>query len=502
LAGLICGKKGESHFSLPTYAAGKHVDIHDNDSAKANQPLETTVRIPPPFLFVTLMLEKFPFALLSVAVIAHAADSSIAPAAAALPKPAWLTDLSVGIQESYDNSVFLSGVNRSYLPPVYVVPAGSVAALANRWSWVTTVSPKVGVNFAPLPGKQAALQTLSFSYTPDYAFYHNEPSETFQAHRFNTGVKAGADDFTLGLENAFAYVDGNHYGPTYPGGYVTAYNVAAPRERREQIQDRATVSFQYGGEKWFVRPTASLLYYDLMTEQINVTGYQNYVDRYDVNGGLDFGCKIAPDLALTLGYRYGHQYQQPFSFSPYSSPNDYQRGLVGLEGKPWPWLAVKIQAGPDLRNYADNSASHITPVNDPHLLTYYGEASLTATISSKDTVTMKYKGWQWVSSVGKVPYFDSTYALNYHRVVTDKLGLDLGGRWLTANYNSGNLPACKRDDWQYTVSADVGYAVTAHVAIHAAYALDLGRNAQDGIPNPETREYDHQLVSVGTILTF
>ncbi len=440
----------------------------------------------------------------------YGADTSAAAASpAAWQKPAWLMDLSAGVKEGYDNNVFLSGVDSKYLPPVYTVPPGSVAALKDRWSWVTIVSPKIGVNFAPLLGIQKSLQTLSLAYAPDLAIYHDQTSESYDAHRLAAAVKAKADSFSFGLDDTFAYIDGSKWAPVYPGGFVTAYNTAAPRERREQIQDRATVYFQYDWTKWFIRPTASLLYYDLMTVQTNVTGYQNYVDRYDVNGGGDFGYKITSKLAVTLGYRYGHQYQQQFSFSPYSSSSDYQRVLVGIEGKPWKWLEFKIQGGPDFRDYQPDSinptpgsTNHITPVNNQHLITYYGEASLAATFSPKDTLTFKYKQWQWVSSVGKVPYFDSTYDLSYHRKLTDKLGLDLGGRLLTANYNSGNLPACKRDDWQYTLSAALGYAFNPHASVNLAYVLNLGRNAQDNIVNPQTRDYDQQVVSLAALFKF
>jgi hypothetical protein len=60
----------------------------------------------------------------------------------------------------------------------------------------------------------------------------------------------------------------------------------------------------------------------MMTKLLDVTGYQNYVDRYDVNGGADFGYRVEPQLAVTLGYRYGHQYQEQLSFSPFSSPSN------------------------------------------------------------------------------------------------------------------------------------------------------------------------------------
>jgi hypothetical protein len=422
---------------------------------------------------------------------------------ASFQKPPWLKDLSLGIKEGYDNNVFLSGVDQKYLPPAYTVPPGGVAALKDLWSWVTSLSPKLGVSFIPLLGDQKLLQTLSFEYAPEFVFYHDQQSESYDAHRFATAIKGKANAFSFGLDDTFTYVDGSNIAPTYPGGFVTAYNIGAPRERREQIQDRAGLFFQYDLDKWFVRPTASLLYYDLMTKLLNIAGYQNYVDRYDVNGGPDFGYKIDPHLAVTVGYRYGHQYQQQFSFSPYSSSSDYQRALLGLEGKPWQWLELKIQGGPDFRNYDPDTATHITPVNNRHMITYYGDASLTAKISPKDVLTFRYKQWQWVSSVGKVPYFDSTYDLNYHRKLTGKLGLDLRGRLLTANYNSGNLvPSSQRNDWQYTVSAALNYAFDAHASLTLAYALDLGRNAQEDIVDPQTRDYNHQLVSLAVLLKF
>ena len=39
-------------------------------------------------------------------------------------KPAWLTDLSVGVKESYDDNIFLSGAAPQYLPATYTVPPG------------------------------------------------------------------------------------------------------------------------------------------------------------------------------------------------------------------------------------------------------------------------------------------------------------------------------------------------------------------------------------------
>lgn len=102
----------------------------------------------------------------------------------------------------------------------------------------------------------------------------------------------------------------------------------------------------------------------------------------------------------------------------------------------------------------------------------------------------------------QVSYFDSTYDLTYHRKLTKDVALDLGGRLLTADYNSGNLATCSRDDWEYSVSAGASYTLNSHITFAASYSLDLGRNNQSGVIDPSTREFNHQLISIGTTLKF
>ena len=420
---------------------------------------------------------------------------------ASFKKPGWLTELSLGVKEGYDNNVYLSGVDAKFVPPTFTPPAGSAAAMKDRSSWVTTVSPKAEVNLAPLLQEQG-LQSLSVAYALELAVYHDQPEESYEAHRFATLAQGKWGGFSFNLNNAFAYINGKRLGPTYPGALLSALATSVPRERRAQIQDRGNPVLQYDWERWFFRGTASVLYYDLMTEQLNVSGYQNYVDRYDINGGPEVGYRITPLLAATMGYRYGHQSQEQFTFSPYSSPSDYQRALLGVEGKPLKWLEFKLQGGPDFRIYAPDTASHITPVHDKHPVKYYGEAGVTALVTPKDTLAFKYKQFQWVSSIGKVPYFDSSYDLIYRRQLSRAFRLDLGARWCSADYSSGNLPTCRRDDRQYGFSAVLLYALNPHLSLSLGYSADLGRNAEDGIPNPETREYNRHLVSGGALLKF
>jgi hypothetical protein len=441
----------------------------------------------------------------------HGAETpAVDSGSAAWQKPVWLTDLSLGAKESYDDNVLLV----------------SGHGLAPQSSWVSTVSPKVGFNFAPLLGNQKTLQTLSLIYSPDFNIYHDAPSQSYDAHKIGDTIKGKAGDFSFSLDNAFLDNDGNQQAPIYAlnqgaaaagqyDKYRSTFAQSVPRERLAQIQDRAAALLQYDWDKFFIRPVAALLYYDLQTDWHNTgaapwKGYQNYVDRYDVNGGADLGYKLTPTLAATLGYRYGSQYQQQLpgtidADNHYAS-SDYQRVLLGLEGKPWSWLNVKLAGGPDFRSY-----NSLAPVNDHNPVKYYGEAVLTATLTPSQTVTFNYKQWQWVSSTGKVPYLDSTYALAYHWKATKQLGWDLGGKVLEADYTGGNEDGVTvksqnsslRDDVEYEVSTGVTYAFNTHFSANLAYTYDLGKNALNNLPagnlalSSDYRNFEHQVVSLG-----
>lgn len=429
----------------------------------------------------------------SISTLALAAQAQSQALTPAVQKPAWLSDLSLGIKESYDDNVFLQGVTP---PPGFAVQPNSVAALRNVGSWVTMVSPKIGIDFAPLLGNQTAIQTLSFTYAPDYSIYHSAPSESNEAHRLVTAAKGGGDGFSFGLDDVLTYVHGSTYAPTYPDDFISAWAVAVPRNRREQVNDIGTVFARYDLGNWFIRPVASMIYYDLMTEHLdNVDGYLNYVGRYDLNGGSDVGYQVIPKIAVTLGYRYGYTYQEELFGNPMRSSSQYQRALAGIEGKPWSWLDVKIQGGPDFRDYVSAA-----PVNDDHQITYYGEAALSAKISSNDSLIFKYKGWQWVSMLGYIPYFDSSYQLTWHHKLPANFAFDLGAGLLTADYSMGNL--INRYDMQYTASAGLTYAINSHASLGLGYTLNLGRSAENFVNNVPEDQYDQQLVSLSAVFKF
>ena len=244
------------------------------------------------------------------------------------------------------------------------------------------------------------------------------------------------------------------------------------------------------------------------TSKAPYLGYLNFVDRSDANGGTDVGYRVIPNLALTLGYRYGSQFQQqlPTSISSdqrYSS-STYQRALFGIDGHPLHWLELKLQGGPDFRSYNVHAA-----VADLHPTKYYAEAFVLATISRSQSVTFNYKQWTWVSSTGNVPLFDSSYILNYHWSATKQWAFDLAAKIQENDYTggndlAGNAPSL-RADRIYSISPSATYAFTPQLSATLGYSLTSGNNEDITLPaayHAAYRNFIDNVVSLGLLYKF
>jgi opacity protein-like surface antigen len=84
------------------------------------------------------------------------------------------------------------------------------------------------------------------------------------------------------------------------------------------------------------------------------------------------------------------------------------------------------------------------------------------------------------------------------------VGLDLGVKYLEANYTLGNDTAGSapslRDDLDKGVSAGLTYAFTKEVSASVAYSYDKGSNNLAGLPAtlfPAYRDFTHSLVTFG-----
>jgi hypothetical protein len=333
-------------------------------------------------------------------------------------------------------------------------------------------------------------------------------------------LKGKSGDVTFSFDNALLYNDGTRLAATYAlnqlgsgpdanqdDKYRNSLAHAPARERRSQDQDRYTAFVQFDEDPFFLRPISYLNYLNMNTYLFNTSlapykGYQDYVDRYDVNVGADLGFRLAPNWALTLGYRDGYQYQQQYSLAVNSdqhySSNHYQRLLLGLEDKV-DWLTVKLDAGPDFRDFNPN-----TPISDLHTTRFYGEAVATANLAKTQTLSLVYKDYVFVSSTGLVPYEEQTYSLAYHWSATRRLGVDLGAKKFEHNYTLGNDVAGSapslRLDYDYAGSGGVTYAFTTHLLATLAFNYDHGMNGLDSLParlEPDYREFRERVFAAG-----
>lgn len=408
-----------------------------------------------------------------------------------MKKPSWLSELSVTTKESYDSNVFGTDTDKP----------GSSPRVANVSSWVTSVTPKVAFNFSSLldysKDEEKTIDTLSLSYAPEVARYHEAATENYEAHRINTQVKGKVESFSYNFENALTFIVGNRNTPLY--NQVSCYGSGLVRERRDQIQDRAKLCLRNDWDQIFVRGVGSVTYYDLNTYQYNnnlatYSGYQDYVDRYEVNGGADAGYKITKDFALTFGYRHGYQYQQTYSWVDVNSTNDFNRVLAGLEGKPFKWLKVEFQGGPDFHYYeTQKQVGHADELTRAYL-----DGSATAEITSKDALVFRVKQWQWVSSTGICTYEDKTFDFTYRRKLLDRLSASFGYTILGATYDAPTV----RSDWQYTYSVGLKYDINEHLSVTGDYSFIQGVNESDISNLPPGREFDRHLVCLGVKATF
>jgi hypothetical protein len=403
-----------------------------------------------------------------------------------LKKPAWLTELSVTLKETYDSNVYGSNTNRPGYAPV-----------SNMSSWLTSVTPKLAFDFAQLldygKDEEKNVETFALSYAPEVVRYYDAPSENYEAHRIGTQVKGKVDSFSYNLDNSFVFIDGSKDSPHY-GAATSAYGTAIARERRDQFQERGKLILRNDWENWFIRGVGTVLYYDLNStrENPNVAGnagWVNWVDRYDFNAGADVGYKITKDLAATLGYRRGHQYQEGFSWAASRNDNDYDRIVAGFEGKPFTWMKVELQAGPSFHHYDSNL---MAPGHDSEITQTYIDGNVAFEVTSKDTITLRAKQWQWVSSTGTSSYEDKTYEFLYKHKWLKQLTSTIGVMVQDSHYNAPMV----RDDWYFTYSAGLKYDLNEWVSFFADYSFSQGKNGVED--NGYTgREFDRQLVTLG-----
>lgn len=425
-------------------------------------------------------------------------------ASAANTNLTWNADATV--KETFDDNVYIQ--NTAPLPN-YVTTAeaaGLHPVQAHKSSFLTTAIPRLGLNYQPGAAFNAAL-----AYAPEIALYTSAEDEDYIAHRATLNFNGKIKDATWEWLNSETFVEGSTVGPTFARNQdVPAIGGIPLRDRREQFVDRNSFRVTLPFGKWFIRPVATAYYHDFLTDQrLNTNNsaycYENYLDRQDVNGGVDIGYDVGRKTYLILGYRYGRQDQfvgpsatnaTIFTDSPYDS--QYHRILLGIEGTPVPWLKLAAMGGPEIRVWADGTPPHF----DRNRQLYWVDASATLLPDKNDAVTLVFKRFEQPAFSSQSVYEDITYSATWKHKFDDHWAASAGfqlyiGDWQTPVY---------RDDWIYTPSAGVTYAYNQHLSAELSWSYDIADSktptTAPGAQYADGRQFTRNLASLAVKYTF
>jgi hypothetical protein len=387
----------------------------------------------------------------------------------------WKFSASLSAKEGFDSNVFIQ----------------DVSTLASKDSAVTTILPTVGGIFQKTDNFK-----ITLSYAPEFSFYHTASSENSVTHRTSANLGGKFRNANWEFLNSLTWIDGSNQGPIFlPGCDIPAIGGIPLRDRRDGIVYRNNFKWTQTFGSWFVRPQFTTYVHDFRTEQharVGVyAGYENYVDRHEVNGGFDLGRKLSGKTWVVLGYRFGHQGQGELLGvkSPFS--NNYHRFLAGLEGSPAKWLKLSIQGGPDLRDFYRSP----NPAFDKDEMIYYVDAAATIIPGPQDTITIANKRFEQPAFSGPTVYEDIIYDFMWRHRAGSKLSFGAGFRIYGGDWQA----PINREDWLFTPSGVLTYAFNKKLSGELAYSYD---EAVSAVPNTSGREFTRHLASWAFKYTF
>ena len=396
------------------------------------------------------------------------------PAAMANTNISWKAEATV--RETYDSNVYLQDVTPNPANVLAAQAAGFHPVEANKASWVTSVLPKLGLEY-----RAGAALAISAAYAPDVTFYHSAPDEDYAAHRgtFNFGGKI--DETSWELLNTATYIDGGTEGPSFARpDDIPALGAIPVRDRRAAFIFKNGFRIKQPFGDFFVRPVASSYIHDFKTDLRYVPpatrasySYENYIDRQEVYGGVDVGYRVVDKTDVVLGYRYRRQDQFKGPYGPggalIDSPFDsvYHRVLGGLEGSPADWLKVTLLAGPDIRQFSSD-AQRLYPAFDPDTLLWYSNGALTWLPRQADAVTLRSTHFEQPAFSSFSMYEDFRTELLWKHAWGEQLSCTLGFILYIGDWQA----PVHRDDWVYTPNGSVAYNFTKHFRGELSYSYD------------------------------
>ena len=418
------------------------------------------------------------FPLLTILVHANEPATSLAkPSQAAAIPPISATsplELSLNSSVGYDSNVYCT----------------DQGPLGRKGSGVATVGAKIGAKVA---------SGASINYTPTATNYWDETSQDNVKNVLGAGWKNKVDAISWIGTTEFTQITGpdtgSNYGPAGSSsapsnavGQKNAYATAAPRDRSEQLQNKTDLAVRFDSSLGFVRGVGKLQYWDMQTSTPPAPSTaEKYVDRSDINGGLDVGrafTKGGPEYYL--GYRKGYQFQDRDGQTAASldASNRYDRYLIGVDGKLLPQLKMAAQVGTERHQY-DQCANE----------DLFADITATWTISSDDGLTAKISQARGLSSTGVNSILVTAYELAWKHSFSKDWSSTLTARMSESAYQV----SAHRDDTLYTGIAALTWYATPVLSCTLTASQDAGSGSDNYLYNNDNkyRNFDRTFVALG-----
>lgn len=395
--------------------------------------------------------------------------------------PTWISELSVNARVGFDSNFYGVDNSRSGEP------------IENHDITVSSVGAKFVFSASQLNGSPK--DYLVIGYAPTVTWYGGASSDDNKQHVFTVQSRGQEGNDSWAFNWGTTVIKGSKASPHF--NTYNIYGMGLVRDRRSQMVDTGKLWVRRDYTSFFVRGTGSLLINDYRTDLRQATGsdagWLNWVDRRDINGGLDLGWKLLPETSVFAGYRIGNQRQGATVWSTKYSSNHYSRVLLGIESKPVKKLSLMLVAGPDFRSYSEAGQY----VDDRTPLAWYCDGSANLTISPEDSLALALKQERWLSSTGQSAYDSKSVSLAWKHKIAAAWNLQVSVQRQQGKYVA---PAVRNDAFT-SAAAQLQWDVNKQLALTADLTM------QDGVDLVGTsattgRDFHRNVVGVGAKFAF